>query len=114
MRDPNCIFCKIASGDVKADVVHQDDDVVAFKDTNPKAPLHVLVIPREHIPSVADVPEPRLLGLLAQVAGRVARDAGYGRSGFRIVTNAGPDAGQSVFHLHFHVLAGRKLSWPPG
>ena len=114
MRDPNCLFCKIASGDVKADIVHQDDDVVAFNDQNPRAPLHVLVIPREHIPSLAEATEPRLLGLIAQAAARIARDGGYGRSGFRVVTNAGPDAGQSVSHLHFHVLAGRKLSWPPG
>lgn len=114
MRDPNCVFCKIAAGDIKADVVHQDDDVVAFKDLNPKAPLHVLVIPREHVASLTDAPEPRLVGLLALTAAKVATDAGYARKGFRLVANSGPDAGQSVFHLHLHVLAGRKLAWPPG
>ena len=114
MRDPNCIFCKIAGGDVSSEIVHQDDDVVAFKDANPRAPLHVLVIPREHIASLVEAREPRLVGLLALAAARVARDAGYGRQGFRVVANSGPDAGQSVPHLHFHVLAGRPFAWPPG
>ena len=114
MRDPNCIFCKIASGDVPSEIVHQDDDIVAFRDANPKAPLHVLVIPREHVASLAEAREPRLVGLIALAAAKVAADAGYGRTGFRVVANAGVDAGQTVAHLHFHVLAGRKLSWPPG
>jgi histidine triad (HIT) family protein len=114
MRDPDCVFCKIASAEIKADIVRADADVVAFNDLNPRAPLHVLVIPREHIPSLAEAEDARLVGVIAQTAAAVARDAGYGRSGFRVVTNVGPDAGQSVNHLHFHVLAGRRLAWPPG
>ena len=114
MRDRDCVFCKIAAGDLKSDIVYRDDDVVAFTDVNPRAPLHVLVIPREHIASLAEARDPRLVGLLGLAAARVARDAGYERKGFRVVTNIGPEAGQSVSHLHFHVLAGRPLGWPPG
>jgi histidine triad (HIT) family protein len=111
-----CIFCRIAAGEVPATVVHRDDLVTAFRDLNPKAPLHVLVIPNEHIPSAADVqPEhgamlARMLGVAAQV---VAADAA-GAGGYRLVINNGANAGQSVDHLHLHVLAGRPLAWPPG
>ena len=114
MRDPNCIFCKIASGDIKSEILHQDDDVMVFRDANPKAPFHALVIPREHVASLLEAREPRLLGLIVLAAAKVASEGGYGRNGFRVVANSGPDAGQSVAHLHFHVLAGRKLDWPPG
>ncbi len=110
----DCIFCKIASGDVKADVVLRDEYVVAFRDINPKAPLHVLVIPRQHVASLAEADDPELVGRLALAAARIAKDAGYGERGFRVVSNTGPESGQSVPHLHFHVLAGRSLSWPPG
>lgn len=114
MRRPDCLFCKIAAGEVPAEIVHQEADLVAFKDINPKAPLHVLVIPREHVDSLREADDPLLLGRLAQTAARVARDAGYAERGFRVVANSGADAGQTVRHLHFHVLAGRHLSWPPG
>lgn len=110
----DCIFCKIARGEVKANVVLQDEHVVAFKDLNPRAPFHVLVIPRTHVASLAEADDPALVGRLALAAARVAKEAGYGERGFRVVANSGPDAGQSVPHLHFHVLAGRGLSWPPG
>lgn len=109
-----CVFCKIASGEMKANVVLEDEHLVAFKDLNPRAPLHVLVIPRQHIASLAAADDPALVGRLALAAARVATDAGYAERGFRVVNNSGPDAGQSVPHLHFHVLAGRGLAWPPG
>jgi histidine triad (HIT) family protein len=114
--DPDCLFCKIAAGTIPADVVHQDDLVVAFHDVNPKAPTHVLLIPRRHIPSVAELSgvDSEMLGRLFTVAAQVARDAGVAKSGYRMVTNAGAGAGQSVFHLHFHLLGGRSMSWPPG
>lgn len=108
----DCIFCKIASGEILSDIVFRDDEVVAFRDQNPQAPLHVLVIPVEHTRSLADATDPELVGKLALAAARVARDAAY--SDFRVVSNSGPGAGQSVFHLHFHLLAGRPMLWPPG
>lgn len=108
------MFCKIASGEAKSQIVFQDEHVVAFKDLNPRAPLHVLVIPRRHVASMAEADDVVLVGRVALAAAKVAQDAGYGERGFRLVTNTGPEAGQSVAHLHFHVLAGRHLAWPPG
>ncbi|HUF12433.1 MAG TPA: histidine triad nucleotide-binding protein [Longimicrobiales bacterium] len=111
-----CIFCGIANGEVPADVVYQDDDVVAFRDLDPKAPTHVLVIPRRHLTSIdamAPGDEP-LIGRLFAAAKTVAREAGIDSSGYRMVTNVGNDAGQSVEHLHVHVLGGRRMTWPPG
>lgn len=110
----DCIFCDIAAGRGRADIVHQDEHVVAFKDLRPRAPLHVLVIPRQHVVSLDEVDDPLLAGRVALAAAKVARDAGHAAGGYRVVTNVGPAAGQSVPHLHFHVLAGRELSWPPG
>lgn len=112
----NCLFCKIASGQIAGDIVYQDEDVVAFKDINPQAPVHILLISRRHIPSMADVtPEDGpLLGILFSVAAKLAHKLGVDEGGYRVVTNVGPDAGQSVFHLHFHLLGGRKFAWPPG
>lgn len=116
MSDQNCLFCKIIAGDVPADVVHHDERCVVIRDLNPQAPLHVLVIPREHLDSLDDAAqkdEP-LLGHLLRVGARVANDQGYDEAGYRSVINTGAGAGQSVFHLHVHVLAGRPLNWPPG
>lgn len=112
----NCLFCKIASGQIPADIVYSDEDVVAFKDINPQAPVHILLISRRHIPSMADVtPEDGpLLGVLFSVAAKLAHKLGVDEGGYRVVTNVGRDAGQSVFHLHFHLLGGRKFAWPPG
>ncbi len=112
----NCLFCKIASGQIPGDIVYQDEDVVAFKDIKPQAPVHILLISRRHIPSMADVtPEDGpLLGILFSVAAKLAHKLGVDEGGYRVVTNVGLDAGQSVFHLHFHLLGGRKFSWPPG
>jgi histidine triad (HIT) family protein len=111
-----CLFCRIAAGEIPARLAHEDDLVVAFHDIAPKAPTHVLVIPREHIGSAADLDESRgpLLGGMFAVAAQVARDEGIAERGYRIVTNVGDDAGQSVHHLHLHLLGGRSLAWPPG
>ena len=112
----DCLFCAIVAGDIPADVVHRDADAVAFRDIDPKAPVHVLVIPTVHAATVAELAEqdPALAGRLLAVAGDVARAEGVSESGYRIVTNTGADAGQSVHHVHFHVLGGRGLTWPPG
>lgn len=112
----DCLFCKICEGKIPATITYRDEDVVAFKDIGPKAPLHALVIPTRHIASLAEAtPEDAaLLGKLMIVASQQARAAGFADSGFRVVMNAGPDAGQTVHHVHLHVLAGRPLGWPPG
>jgi histidine triad (HIT) family protein len=112
----DCLFCRIARGEIPADVVFSDEHVVCFRDISPKAPIHLLLIPREHIASAAELTEDHgpLLGRLFSAAARVAREAGVVEHGFRLVTNAGPGAGQSVDHLHFHLLGGRSLGWPPG
>jgi histidine triad (HIT) family protein len=112
----DCLFCKIARGDIKAAETYRDDRTVAFKDIGPKAPLHELVIPTEHIASLADATSDHvdLLGHLMVVAAKRAKESGLAGNGFRVVMNAGADAGQSVHHVHLHVLAGRPLAWPPG
>jgi histidine triad (HIT) family protein len=112
----DCLFCGIVEGKIKANVVYQDDALVAFKDIAPKAPAHVLIIPRKHIASVSDIAEQdrNLIGQIFQVAAKLARELGIAESGYRVVVNSGPDAGQSVFHLHYHLLGGRQMSWPPG
>jgi histidine triad (HIT) family protein len=116
MSDADCLFCKIAAGEIPADLVHQDEHVLAFRDISPKAPTHVLLIPRRHVASAAELGDGdgEMLGRLFSVAAQVARDAGVAEKGYRLVTNVGPGVGQSVFHLHFHLLGGRSLGWPPG
>lgn len=115
-HDRDCLFCGIAAGEIPADIVHQDELVVAFRDVSPKAPTHVLLVPRRHVASAAELSgtDSEMLGRLFSVAAQVARDAGLAEKGYRLVTNVGSGAGQSVFHLHFHLLGGRTLSWPPG
>ena len=112
----DCLFCAIGAGDIPADVVHRDDAVVAFRDITPQAPVHVLVIPIAHHGDAAALAsaDPALAGHLLDVAGRVARQEGIEASGYGIVTNTGAEAGQSVPHVHLHVLGGRHLTWPPG
>ena len=112
----DCLFCAIVAGHVHADVVHRDDDALAFRDISPQAPVHVLVIPTVHAATAAELAErdPALAGRLLGVAADIARAEGVEDSGYRIVTNTGPHAGQSVHHVHFHVLGGRDLAWPPG
>lgn len=111
-----CVFCKLAKGMVRADIVYEDDKVVAFKDIHPQAPVHVLVIPREHITALWEVDDTHVptLGRLLAAASEVANLTGVQDSGYRVVINTGVDAGQTVDHLHLHVLGGRKLAWPPG
>jgi histidine triad (HIT) family protein len=111
-----CLFCKIAAKEIPAEIVHESDDVVAFRDTNPKAPTHILVIPTHHVGSAAEITDDhgKLLAEIFQVAAHLAQAEGIDGSGWRFVTNVGPDAGQSVPHLHFHLLGGRGMSWPPG
>jgi histidine triad (HIT) family protein len=111
-----CLFCRIIQGDIKSTVVYSDSDVVAIEDINPQAPVHVLVLPRKHIATILDIGEEDLdlMGRCLMAANIVAQEMGIARSGFRIVLNTGDDAGQSVFHLHYHVLGGRPLKWPPG
>ena len=111
-----CIFCKIAAGQIPANKVHEDDRCLAIRDLHPQAPVHVLVIPREHVVSASALHEGHdaLAGHLLRVGAKVAADEGVAESGYRLVFNTGPDAGQSVFHLHLHVLGGRSMAWPPG
>jgi histidine triad (HIT) family protein len=111
-----CLFCKIASKQIPSKMVLEDDDLFAFHDINPGAPTHILVIPKAHISSMNDVtPDHQaLLGKLMLAGPRAAKIAGIDRSGFRLVVNTGNDAGQSVHHVHLHVLGGRPMAWPPG
>ncbi len=111
-----CLFCRIAAGTLPATVVYADDDVMAFRDVAPRAPVHVLVIPRRHLVSVMDLRDEDLplLGHMFLVVQEVARRDGIAKSGFRVLSNAGPDGGQTVHHLHLHVLGGRFMTWPPG
>ena len=111
----DCIFCKIAAGEIPSDQVYQDEHVVAFRDLNPQAPVHVLIIPREHLASLGEASEEHgaLLGRVLLAAGEIAAREGIG-DGFRVVNNCGESAGQTVFHVHFHLLGGRDMGWPPG
>ena len=111
-----CIFCKIVNKEIPAKAVYEDDRIIAFDDINPQAPVHVLLIPKEHFKSLEDIPEGSkdLLGHILIKARQVALEKGVGDSGYRIVLNTGRDSGQDVFHIHFHVLGGRRMSWPPG
>jgi histidine triad (HIT) family protein len=116
-RDPNCLFCKIEAGEIASDRVYEDEHVIVFRDVNPRAPTHVLAIPRRHVTSIHALTDSHedsalLAALFAALRG-VAEDAGLG-NGYRVVTNVGPAAGQSVPHLHLHLLGGRSMSWPPG
>jgi histidine triad (HIT) family protein len=112
----DCIFCRIVNGDIPATKVHEDDDVVAFRDLNPQAPLHVLVVPRRHIATIGDLTagDDPLVGAMVRTAATIAAQYGYGERGYRTVFNCNADGGQTVFHVHLHLLAGRGLTWPPG
>jgi histidine triad (HIT) family protein len=115
VRSSDCLFCKIVAEEVPADIVHESDHVVAFRDINPQAPTHILLIPKDHIPSAVELTEDHegVLMELVRSAAHLADAEGL-RGGWRLVTNVGPDAGQSVQHLHFHLLGGRGMAWPPG
>jgi histidine triad (HIT) family protein len=112
----SCLFCQIVEGKIPARMVRQDDDVVAFHDINPGAPTHVLVVPRRHIASLTDLApgDDALIGRMVRTARVLAREQGLSERGFRLVFNCGDDAGYSVYHIHLHLVGGRKLAWPPG
>ena len=112
----DCIFCRIARKEMKSEVVSEDEDTFAFRDLNPQAPTHVLIVPKEHIAKLTDLTPARaeLVGRLVLKGVELARAEGLSERGFRLVFNCGPEAGQSVFHVHLHVLGGRKMGWPPG
>lgn len=116
MTEDDCLFCRIVAGEIDADVIHEDDDLLAFRDINPQAPTHVLLIPREHVTSVDDLEKGHaaLVGRLHLAARDLARTEGVSDEGYRLVLNTGPAAGQSVLHLHLHLIGGRDLGWPPG
>jgi histidine triad (HIT) family protein len=112
----DCIFCKIAAKQIPAKLVHEDSAVVAFRDINPEAPTHILIIPREHIETVNDLNATNagLIGKMYLAAKELAAKEGLAERGYRLVLNCGPEAGQAVFHIHLHMLGGRKMTWPPG
>ena len=112
----DCLFCKIIKKEIPAKIVYEDDTVLAFEDINPQAPVHILIIPKKHISTSLEVTEDdhALIGKLFQTANSLARERGVAEQGFRTVINCNRDAGQTVFHIHLHLLAGRPMSWPPG
>ncbi|HZG52900.1 MAG TPA: histidine triad nucleotide-binding protein [Pyrinomonadaceae bacterium] len=116
MAEQGCIFCQVVAGEISADIIYTDERAVAFRDINPQASVHALVIPREHMESLDEAAgrDEGLLGHLLRVAARVANAEGLSQLGYRTVINTGAGAGQSVFHLHLHVIGGRPLKWPPG
>jgi histidine triad (HIT) family protein len=109
-----CVFCKVVAGEIPATIVKRGDGMLAFKDINPQAPTHLLVIPLDHVASLNDTNDPQLLGRLMLFARALARESGIADRGYRLVVNTNPDGGQTVFHLHVHVLGGRPMTWPPG
>ena len=112
----DCLFCRIAAGEIPASIVYQDEDLVAFKDINPQAPMHVLLIPRRHISRLNDLSaaDDALVGEMLRRGAAIAAASGYAQRGYRTVFNCNADAGQTVFHIHLHVLGGRSFTWPPG
>ncbi len=116
MSDPACIFCKIIERTIPSKIVYEDDSVVAFEDVNPQAPVHILVVPKKHIAEIHGIAESdrELVGHLFWVAKKIADDKELDKKGYRMVINNGAGAGQTVFHIHLHILSGRRFSWPPG
>ncbi len=112
----DCIFCKIVNKEIPADIVYEDDKVVAFNDINPQAPYHILVIPKKHISTLLELTEEdkELIGHIYMVINKIAQEKGFADRGYRVVVNCKEEAGQTVFHIHFHILAGREMGWPPG
>lgn len=112
----DCLFCKMAKGEIKPDLLYEDDHVLAFKDINPQAPVHFLVIPKQHITTLNDLDDnhAELIGRMYLTAKNIARDQGIAEGGYRCLINCNADAGQSVWHVHLHVLGGRTMAWPPG
>ena len=109
-----CLFCKMVAGVIKPDTVYEDDALLAFRDINPQAPTHILIIPKIHVATLNDLHDPLLAGQLLQTAAKIAKQEGLAEQGYRTVINCNRHAGQEVFHLHLHVLGGRQMRWPPG
>jgi histidine triad (HIT) family protein len=112
----SCLFCKIIKQEIPANIVYEADDILAFEDVNPQAPVHILVIPRKHIATTLDITDDdnELIGKMHQVAAKIAQDRSVADKGFRLVMNCNRDAGQTVFHIHLHLIGGRPMNWPPG
>ncbi|MGC9017598.1 MAG: histidine triad nucleotide-binding protein [Caldimicrobium sp.] len=112
----SCIFCKIANKEIPSNIVYEDEKVIAFHDINPQAPYHILVIPKKHLSTLLELEEEdkELIGHIYLVINKIAKDLGFAERGFRVVVNCMEEAGQTIFHLHFHILAGRPMDWPPG
>jgi histidine triad (HIT) family protein len=112
----DCLFCRIVAGEIPATLIHKDEHLVAFKDINPQAPMHVLIVPRRHVSSLNELQDTDdgLVGEMVRRAAAIAREHGHADRGYRTVFNCNEDAGQTVFHIHLHVLGGRSLTWPPG
>ncbi len=112
----NCIFCKIVNKEIPSELIFEDDQIIAFNDINPQAPVHILIIPKEHFVSLNDIPEEKkdVLNHILLRARQIARNIGIDEQGYRIVLNTGRDSGQEVFHIHFHLFGGRRMTWPPG
>ena len=112
----DCIFCKIVNGDIPSDMVYEDDLVIGFRDLNSQAPHHYLLIPKQHIATINDVDQGNeaIMGRLYSAAAKLAKELGFDEAGYRVVMNCNGDGGQTVYHVHLHVLAGRQLTWPPG
>jgi histidine triad (HIT) family protein len=112
----DCLFCRIAAGKLPARIVYEDESIVAFEDINPQAPVHILIIPRKHIPTSLEIQgeDHALIGFMFETANRIARERKIAGRGFRLVMNTNPEAGQTVYHIHLHLLGGRQMHWPPG
>lgn len=112
----SCVFCRIINKEIPSNIVFEDDKVLAFHDINPQAPYHILVVPKKHVPTLLDLTEEDrdLIGHIYLIIKKIAQDLGFAERGYRVVVNCKEEAGQTVFHLHFHVLAGRTMGWPPG
>ncbi|MSS76169.1 MAG: histidine triad nucleotide-binding protein [Methyloglobulus sp.] len=110
----DCLFCKMVAGDIKPDVVFENDAILAFRDINPQAPVHILVIPKRHITTLNDLDDARLGGQILQVAVALAKQKGLAEDGYRTMFNCNKNGGQAVYHLHLHLLGGRQMGWPPG
>lgn len=109
-----CLFCKMVAGEIKPDIAYEDDKILAFRDINPQAPVHILIIPKTHIPTLNDLHDTELAGHLIQTAAKLAKAEGLAEDGYRTVFNCNAKGGQEVYHLHLHLIAGRQMSWPPG
>ncbi|NOR69853.1 MAG: HIT domain-containing protein [Methylomarinum sp.] len=110
----DCFFCKMVAGEIKPDVVYEDDHILAFRDINPQAPVHILIIPKTHVATLNDLDDSVMAGRLLQTAVKLAKQEGLAEEGYRTVLNCNEKGGQEVFHLHMHLLGGRQMTWPPG